>query len=212
MSSAPETVIVVVPLGGLDEAIKKLADTEENKEQTNFFRKFQWFENFTSSLKTKFNDCVTQKTFYPGGKLIVEGTNDMTAYVIVSGTVNLVCKKSAQKFTLLEYQDDPTKLKRDSEVKQGSQKRNSGAHESFGALVKNGYISKTLRTIQIGMKSTHEWIGEDLLLMEQPHQNAFEYSAIAETKCVTYALNYSDLFKIPQRARDQMCNIARTRR
>ena len=62
------------------------------------------------------------------------------------------------------------------------------------------------------MKSTHEWIGEDLLLMEHPHQNAFEYSAIAATKCVTYAVNYSDLFKIPPKARDQMCNIARTRR
>ena len=62
------------------------------------------------------------------------------------------------------------------------------------------------------MKSTHEWIGEDLFIMESPHQNTFEYTAIAEAKVVVYAIHYSDLFKIPQRARDQMANIARTRK
>ena len=163
-------------------------------------------------MKTKFNNCVVKKTFYPGSKLIVEGKNDLIAYVIVSGTVNLICKKSAQKFNLLEHQDDPTKATRDAEGKAGRQQHNFGHVESFGSLVKNGYISKTLRTIQIGMKSTHEWIGEDLLIMDQPQQNAFDYTAVAETKCVTYAITYSDLFKIPQKARDQMSNIAKTRR
>ena len=163
-------------------------------------------------MKTKFNNCVVKKTFYPGSKLLVEGKNDLMAYVIVSGTVNLICRKSAQKFSLLAHQEDPTKAARESEGKAGRQKHNFGQLESFGSLVKNGYISKTLRTVQIGMKSTHEWIGEDLLLMEQPQQNAFEYTALAETKCVTYAIPYADLFKIPQKARDQMANIARTRR
>jgi|DEB0MinimDraft_12_1074336.scaffolds.fasta_scaffold265900_1 hypothetical protein len=40
----------------------------------------------------------------------------MVAYVIVEGTVNLVCRKSGQKLTTLEYQGDPTKAKRDQEA------------------------------------------------------------------------------------------------
>jgi hypothetical protein len=69
------------------------------------------------------------------------------AYVIVSGTVNLICKKSAQKFNLLAHQEDPTKAARDTEGKAGRQKHNFGHLEAVGSLVKNGYISKTLRTV-----------------------------------------------------------------
>ena len=47
LSSAPETVIVAVPTRVLEEAIKKLANTGENKEKTDFFRQFAWFVSFT---------------------------------------------------------------------------------------------------------------------------------------------------------------------
>lgn len=40
LSSAQETVIVAVPTRVLEEAIKKLANTGENKEKTDFFRQF----------------------------------------------------------------------------------------------------------------------------------------------------------------------------
>ena len=63
--------------------------------------------------------------------------------------------------------------------------------------MKNGYISNTLKSVQIGTKSVGEWIGEDLLIMENAHQNSFEYTATAMTKLVTYQINFSDLFKIP---------------
>ena len=83
---------------------------------------------------------------------------------------------------------------------------------TLAPLMKNGYISKTLRTIQIGRKSAGEWIGEDLLTMEDPHNNTFEYSATAVTKLVTYEIGFADMYKIPQKARDEMCSIANTRR
>ena len=47
LSSAQETVVVAVPTRVLEEAIKKLANTGENKEKTDFFRQFQWFVSFT---------------------------------------------------------------------------------------------------------------------------------------------------------------------
>jgi hypothetical protein len=58
-----------------------------------------------------------KKTFYPGkgAKLITEGKNDQMAYVIVEGTLKIVCKKSQHKFTMLEYDNDPTKAMRDEE-------------------------------------------------------------------------------------------------
>ena len=74
--------------------------------------------------------------------------------------------------------------------------------QSVSQLVNNGYVAQTLRQIQIGIKSTHEWIGEDLLIMNEPNLDAFEYTAVAVTKCVTYAISFADLFKIPQSIRD----------
>lgn len=79
-------------------------------------------------------------------------------------------------------------------------------------LMKNGYISNTLKAIQIGTKSVGDWIGEDLLIMENTTQNTFEYTVTAITKVVTYQINLSDMSKIPSHARDIMCNIAKTRK
>jgi len=89
------TVILSFPLDVIADAVKRLANTGENKEKTDFFRSFPWFDNFTQSMKTKFNNVVHKETFYPGAKLIEEGQNRHTAYVIISGTVNLVCQKKA---------------------------------------------------------------------------------------------------------------------
>lgn len=59
-----------------------------------------------------------------------------------------------------------------------------------------------MRSIQIGIKSTHEWIGEDLLIAENPLTYKFEYSVVAQTKLTTYEINFQDLSKIPLEIRD----------
>jgi len=79
-------------------------------------------------------------------------------------------------------------------------------------LVKNGYVSKTLRTIQIGTKSSGEWVGEDLLIMDDVINNTYEYTAIAVTKLETYMINYSDMMKIPSSSREAMENVAKMRK
>ena len=58
---------------------------------------------------------ITKRTFYPGATVIKEGTNNLKAYIIVSGECNLACHKSGSKLTVLEYEGDPTKAKRDME-------------------------------------------------------------------------------------------------
>lgn len=104
VSTSPDTAILSFSVRVIEDAIKKLSNTGENKEKTDFFRHFVWFDNFTQSMKTKFNNCVHKKVFYPGAKLIKEGYNDQTAYVIVEGTINLVCSKTAgSRFSSLEY-------------------------------------------------------------------------------------------------------------
>jgi len=208
--------VLEIPVRIIEETIKKLANSGENKEKTDFMRRFDWFDNFTQSLKTKFNNCIVKKTFYPGAKIITEGTtNELKAFVIVEGTCNLVCRKANAKFTVLEYQNDPTKAKRDQEgLSSGNDNKKTKTSNTavLQPLISNGYISKTLKTIQIGQKSTGEWLGEDLLLMETPAKCSFDYSAIAVTKIVTYEVNYADMFKIPLKARNHMINIAKTRR
>jgi len=110
-----QTQILSIPVKSIEDGVKYLANSGENKEKTEFMRRFAWFHNFTQSLKTKFNNVIEKKTFYPGAKLIKEGTNENLVYVIVEGTCSLVCRKSGQKLTVLEYQSDPTKAKRDIE-------------------------------------------------------------------------------------------------
>lgn len=110
---------------------------------------------------------------------------------------------------MLEYDNDPTKAMRDQEKEKKQsvsqlrdQEKDKKQSLSVRQLVNNGYVGQTLRTIQIGIKSTYEWIGEDLLIMNEPNSDSFEYTAVALTKCVTYAISFADLFKIPQAIRD----------
>ena len=103
-----ETCVVHIPLRCIEETIKKLANTGENKEKMDFFRQFAWYDNFTQSLKTKVNNCMTKRVFYPGSQIIREGKNEGIAYIIVSGTAKVECKKSADKIQALVYEEDPT--------------------------------------------------------------------------------------------------------
>ena len=86
------------------------------------------------------------------------------AYIIVEGTARVECKKTAKKIQALVYEEDPTKALRDREKSPVNKKTN----DSIKNLIKNGYTSDTLRSIQIGILSNNEWIGEDLLIMEVP--------------------------------------------
>jgi len=197
LAVAKETIVVTMPVRVVDEAVRKLANTGENKEKTDFFRHFEWFDGFTQSLKTKFNNLVRKKTFYPGSVVIQEGGNDRMAYVIVEGTCNLICTKTAPKFTRMEYDADPTTQRRDAESvyqnthnRAGPTGRSKSKAASLQALVSNGYVSSTLKTVQVGVKSQYEWIGEDLLIAEDVDAYRFEYSAIAQTKLVTYEIQY----------------------
>jgi signal-transduction protein with cAMP-binding, CBS, and nucleotidyltransferase domain len=103
MSLGPKTIIVEIPQRVIDECVKKLANTGENKEKSDFMRHFDWFDNFTQSLKTKFNNIMTKKVFYPGMKIIEEGKSNPKAYIIVNGNVKLMCNQTGNKFTYLEY-------------------------------------------------------------------------------------------------------------
>ena len=54
--------------------------------------------------------------FYPGQKILIEGTNKVNKmFIIVEGECNLVCTKTNDKFTNLENIDDPTKAEREKE-------------------------------------------------------------------------------------------------
>jgi len=69
-------------------------------------------------MKTKFNNHVTKAIFYPGQKIIVEGSKDTDKmYVIVEGECKIVCTKTNDKFKDLEHLEDPTRAKREIERK-----------------------------------------------------------------------------------------------
>ena len=51
--------------------------------------------------------------------------------------------------------------------------------DRFGTIHKNGYISKTMRSLLIGGKGRLEWIGEGFFAMKDPEKDPFSYSVIA---------------------------------
>lgn len=122
---------------------------------------------------------------------------------------------------LLEYKGNPDQLRKERESLRLRNKSNdraslAGSSTSPGALnklVNNGYVSNTLKTLQIGIKSRYEWIGEDLLAAVDPTTFKFDYSAIAKSKLTTYEINFSDFLKIvPPNERDRMKEIVEFRR
>ena len=62
--------------------------------------------------------------------------------------------------------------------------------EQFGSIQNNGYVSRTLKSVQLGQKSTLEWIGEEFLVTNDKNDKAveFPYAVVAHTKCVTYCV------------------------
>jgi len=79
--------------------------------------------------------------------------------------------------------------------------------------LKNGYLSKTLKNINIGTKEQKDWIGEELLNMEQGDnvRAVYNYSAIPTTKCETYWIALKDANKLPFHTRKNMQKIAKQR-
>ena len=175
MSEGEDVQVLAIPLKTIEGLIKKLANSGPNQEKMTFFKQFEWYDYFTQSLKTKFNGCIEKKVFYPGAKIVNETKNDKKVYIIVQGTAKLECQRAGLKFSALA----------------------SGANQaSVNQLINNGYTSSTLRSIQLGILQNNEWIGEDLLIKEDPSSN-HEYTATAVTKCVTFQMSFADLYKIP---------------
>jgi len=47
LSLSQLTVVVSIPVKDIEESVKKLSNSGENKEKTEFMKYFDWFNNFT---------------------------------------------------------------------------------------------------------------------------------------------------------------------
>lgn len=83
--------------------------------------------------------------------------------------------------------------------------------DQFGTLQDNGFVSKTIKQIQIGTRGALEWIGEGFYSMEDPAKDPFSYSVIAKTKIICFSLHQKDLKYLPQSMRDQFKKNAAAR-
>lgn len=57
-------------------------NSEENQQKIAFFKQFDWFHKFHQSQRIKFVDVCHQQVYYPGQKLITEGTKLQKLYII----------------------------------------------------------------------------------------------------------------------------------
>jgi hypothetical protein len=61
--------------------------------------------------------------------------------------------------------------------------------KNFGSIQTNGYTSTTWNQLNLGIKQTKEWLGEDILTFEEDDERFYPYSAIAKTKTICYYIN-----------------------
>jgi hypothetical protein len=60
------TVVLVIPVAKIEDCIHQIANCGENLEKALFFKKFDWFNNWTVSLKTKYLEAISKRNFYKG--------------------------------------------------------------------------------------------------------------------------------------------------
>ena len=101
--------VVGIPIKSIEKSVHIIANTGENKEKFDFFKKFPWYDNYTQSMRSKYNNSFKKITFYPGQKLISEGQKEKVLFIIVDGLCNLVCTNTSHKLKDLEIEDDPSK-------------------------------------------------------------------------------------------------------
>ena len=68
-----------------------------------------------------------------------------------------------------------------------------------------------MKNINIGTKSSNDWIGEELVQSDVPADFKFKYSVIAQHKVQTYVLPKGSFHFLPLKLRNNMNKISQTR-
>ena len=73
---------------------------------------YEWYRQFSTNLKSKFNNCLKKRVFYPGQKLIEKGQTKKILYLIIdTGVCEFHCSSIKNRMNELEMTDDPTKVR-----------------------------------------------------------------------------------------------------
>lgn len=219
--------ILAVPLEEVKKALAIVENSGEHRERLEFFRSFRWFKAMTQVQKNKFLNATRRVAFWPGQKIINEGENSRYLYLLQSGSVTLQCTKTGGAFRELEHTEDPTRRAREEEFNKmrnpfkkpsaidrqrlGQKRGMLPLEDKFGTIHENGYVSKTLKTVQLGQVSQGEWLGQELLFWKSPKTEVFNYTAVAQARSVAYRIGLSDVGKIPQIVRRQLEEVASLR-
>ncbi len=83
--------------------------------------------------------------------------------------------------------------------------------DSYGTIYKNGFVSKTLQSVLIAKIGNLQWIGTEILIMDNIKENTMSFSAIASTKCVVFWISHEDLKLIPVNLRNLLTHAAHHR-
>ncbi|CAI2368619.1 unnamed protein product [Moneuplotes crassus] len=141
-------------------------------EQLEFLSKaIPGLDKISAAARNKVSSCFKERTFMPRMKLISEGKINDYAYIIKSGTCALVSSKNPLS------------------------RRISAAEKAIKLISIKGYISETTSTFQLGLCGTYDWVGEDILIL---NDLPFPFSIIAKTQVVALRISKHDLFnRIP---------------
>lgn len=142
------------------------------------------FSKMSAIAKDRIGRCFKERHFLPGDYIIREGDpcnrNAVSAqnpefglsrmHLIMSGDVLLRSSKSPIE---LDYNNGGEFIRK----------------EENRVMTKKGYISETINTFQIGIKSEKQWVGEESLVVDQ---GIYLYSVIAKNKVSTLEIFTND--------------------
>jgi len=154
------------------EYMKKIKTTHYQMELLGFLNKsIPGLDKISAAARTKVSHCFKERVFMPRMKLIMEGKISDWAYIIKKGTWALVSSKNPLSRKL------------------------SAADKVKKLISIKGYISETTSTFPLGLCGAYDWIGEDILIL---NDLPFPFSIIAKTRVIAYKISKNDLQnKIP---------------
>ena len=173
------------------EYMSTILENYHQEEKLHFLNEtVQGMDKISAVLRRKISNCFSERVFMPRMKLISEGETSNTAYIIKRGTWYLVSTKNPL-------------------LSKVSQKGHIIVEKSKKMMSNKGYISETTSTFQLGLRTSGQWVGEDILIL---NDLPFPFSIIAKTEVVALAISKQDLqSKIPSEFRHMLEENARDR-
>lgn len=175
-AAQPETVVISMVTAEVQVLLDKITTEKDLKNFDKFLcQTITNFQSMGNQQRRAFKECLVERKFCPGSKLIEEGRYCNKAFLIKDGECTL-CSSVSPKQIYVGI-DGSINIKPKPAWNQS----------------KGVFTGRTTDTFTFGIKGPMQWVGEDVVIMG--HNEPYRYSVVAVTRMKVYAIEKQDLLQ-----------------